>query len=86
MNLIEALFQYVLMAYAVVGGILAIIQLLSIVLACCYANQISKDEEMAEVEQRWQDYEYERGSSRPPTPSTPRSKSHIRGGDNETAF
>ncbi len=86
-NKTTLIFQYVLMAYAVVGGILAVIQLLSIVLACCYANQISKDEEMAGVEQRWQDYEYERASSRPPTPSTPRARSQMRERDNnETTF
>ena len=75
------------MAYAIVGGFLAIVQLLSIVLACCYANQIAKEEDNSAYleEQRWQDYEYERTASRPATPLTPRAKSDLRS-NNETAF
>ena len=35
-------FQIILMVFGITGGILAIQQLLSVVLACCYANQIGE--------------------------------------------
>ena len=39
-----------------VGGIVAIIELLTIVLACCYANQIAKLEREEEWEKGWKVY------------------------------
>lgn len=64
-------FQYILIAFAAVGGLLAIMLLLSIVLACCYAQQVSRNEEI------FQDPEvYEHRNltlSRPGTPQSHRS-------------
>ena len=65
------------MVFAIAGGILAIMQLLSIVLACCYANQIAKFDEMED--EQW-DYEQNYSQSRPATPHS------IRYNNNETTF
>ena len=43
-QLSDAFLQIILIVFSSVGGVLAVIQLLNIVLACCYANQISKFE------------------------------------------
>ena len=42
--------QIILAVFCGVGGIVAIIELLTIVLACCYANQIAK----LEREEEWE--------------------------------
>lgn len=61
----------ILIVYCVVGGVLGIMQLLSVVLACCFANQIAKLEG-----DEWE-YDYGNptfgggaGGTRPPTPQT----------------
>ena len=62
------------MVFASVGGLLAIILLLSIVLACCFANQIEKfednyyNDEPAELCQPYPQ-SYSPRTSRPGTPS-----------------
>ena len=74
--------QAILAVFCVVGGILAIIELLTIVLACCYANQISK----IEKDEEWEydpvhghegysggGYSNQHQFSRPASPGTPRS-------------
>ena len=75
MTIIIGCFQIILMVFASVGGLLAIILLLSIVLACCFANQIEKfednyynDEPNELCPQYQQSYSSPRGS-RPGTPS-----------------
>ena len=78
-------FQAILIAFCAVGGILAIIELLTVVLACCYAQQISR----MENDDYWEDvdynpvhnhegyagggYSHQNQISRPSTPGTPRS-------------
>ena len=62
------------MVFASVGGLLAIILLLSIVLACCFANQIEKFEDNYyndEPDELCQQYSqtYSPRGSRPSTPS-----------------
>jgi hypothetical protein len=68
------------MVFSVIGAILAIIQLLSIVLACCYANQIAKQEE--DDRERWE-YEHNFIPDRP-RPGTPQSS--LRSHNHETTF
>ena len=73
-------FQVILAVFCAIGGILAIIELLTIVLACCYANQIAK----VEREEQWEydpvhgndgyaggGYSNQHQFSRPPSPGSP---------------
>lgn len=55
------------MVYASVGGILAIIQLLTIVLGCCFASALAKEEQEFEYEDEIR-YNLNSASSRPGTP------------------
>ena len=75
-------FQVILMVFASVGGLLAIILLLTIVLACCFANQIEKfeaednyynnDNGRDEYCQQYNAQSYPPRASRPSTPSQSR--------------
>ena len=61
------------MVYASVGGILAIIQLLTIVLVCCYANALARENEDFEYEEEIC-YNTNTTNSRPGTPMSTRRK------------
>ena len=70
-------FQVILTVYAAAGGILVIQQLLCIVLACCYANQLEKYD--GDYDEHW-DYDQNYSHSRPGTPHS------MRYNNNETTF
>ena len=59
--------QVILMVFASAGGILAIIQLLTIVLGCCFASALAKEEQEYEYEDEIQ-YNLNYTQSRPGTP------------------
>ena len=77
-------FQVILIVFASVGGLLAIILLLTIVLACCFANQIEKfeaednyynnvnNDARDEYSQQYNAQSYTPRASRPSTPSQSR--------------
>ena len=89
--------QIILGVFCAVGGTLAILELLTIVLACCYANQIAK----MEKDEEWEydpvhghngyaggGYSNQHQFSRPPSPgSTLRRNTHDDvSSQHETAF
>ena len=80
----------ILLVFAIVGAILAIIELLGVVLACCMASQYAHEEEMERDDWGYEDYPVGGGGGagiqhqRPNTPQTVMSQdisSH-----HETAF
>ena len=74
--------QIILIVFSAVGGILSVIQLLSIVLACCYANQISKFEDESK-DHYFGDYDQGAGYRAPlATHSRPGTPQHSRHYDN----
>ena len=77
-------FQVILMVFASVGGLLAIILLLTIVLACCFANQIEKfeaEDNYYNNDARDEYCQQYNAQSYPPRPSRPSTPSQSRRGN-----
>ena len=73
--------QIILVVFSVVGGLIAILELLTVVLACCFANQISK----VERDEGW-DYEPNGSLGMAPLHHSANSRRPSYASQHETAF